>query len=62
MVKIGPIFDALEDLDADACIKKMFQLAVVQKPAVGRRWTYATYGDIGQLNGRQRHVWKRVCV
>ena len=45
MVKIGSIFDALEDLDADACIKKMFHSAVVQKPAAGRRWIYATHKD-----------------
>ena len=51
MVKIGTIFNALEDLDADACIKKMFHVAVVQEPAAGRLWTYATYEDIGQCNG-----------
>jgi len=51
--KKGSIFDALEDLDADACVKKIVQLSKVKVPNTGRRWTYATYEQLGQLSELQ---------
>ena len=32
--KQGPVFDALEDMDADACLSKCVELSTLNKPGV----------------------------